>query len=110
MNCSYCGYFNEEETTACQRCGSNLPEPMCDECGQEIAWGSVTCDRCQRLAKSADKTPCPSCGTMNLVSAEYCTACGTPMAVITRVMMLSRAREREPLETWRVYGIETRLV
>jgi tetratricopeptide (TPR) repeat protein len=32
------------------------------------------------------------------------------MAVITRVMMLSRAREREPLETWRVYGIETRLV
>lgn len=110
MNCNYCGYFNEEESAACQRCGSGLPEPKCDECGQHVAWGAVICDRCQRLAKSADKTPCPSCNTMNLVSAEYCTACGTPMAVITRVMMLSRAREREPLETWRVYGIETTLV
>ncbi len=32
------------------------------------------------------------------------------MAVITRIVTLSRAREREPLETWRVYGIETRMV
>lgn len=110
MNCTYCGYFNESETHACTRCGSALPSPSCNECGQKVAWGVVTCDRCQRIAKSADRTPCPSCGTSNLVSAEYCTACGTPMAVITRVMMLSRAREREPLETWRVYGIETKLV
>ncbi len=110
MNCTYCGYFNEEQTHACRRCGSGLPEPQCQECAQNVVWGQVICDRCQRLAKSADRTPCPSCSTLNLVSAEYCTACGTPMAVITRVMMLSRAREREPLETWRVYGIETRLV
>lgn len=110
MNCTYCGYFNEEKTGACRRCGSNLPEPSCDECGDTVDWGVVTCDRCQRLARSADRTPCPSCSTMNFVSAEYCTACGTPMAVITRVMMLSRAREREPLETWRVYGIETQQV
>lgn len=110
MNCSYCGYFNETETSTCLRCGSPFPAPACNECERPVAWGVVTCDRCLRLAKSADKTPCPSCGTLNLVSAEYCTACGTPMAVITRVMMLSRAREREPLETWRVYGIETRLV
>lgn len=110
MNCSYCGYYNEVESQGCRRCGSKLPEPTCDECGVEVAWGEVRCERCQRMAKTADRTPCPSCGTMNLVSAEYCTACGTPMAVITRVMMLSRAREREPLETWRVYGIETTLV
>lgn len=87
-----------------------MPEPACDECGRSVEWGDARCARCDRLARHADKTPCPSCGTPNSVSAEYCTACGTPMAVITRIMMLSRAKDREPLETWRVYGIETRVV
>ncbi len=110
MNCTYCGYFNESQVPGCGRCGSALGEPHCEECDREVAWGVVICDRCTRLTRSADKTPCPSCATSNLVSAEYCTSCGTPMAVITRVMTMSRAREREPLETWRVYGIETRVV
>jgi tetratricopeptide (TPR) repeat protein len=70
----------------------------------------VQCEQCEKLSRSADKTPCPSCSALNTVSAEYCTSCGTPMAVITRVMTLSRAKDREPLETWRVYGIETKMV
>jgi tetratricopeptide (TPR) repeat protein len=32
------------------------------------------------------------------------------MAVITHVVELARAREREALETWRVYGIETKII
>lgn len=57
-----------------------------------------------------EKAACPACHNLNSVSAEYCTACGAPMAIVTRVVRLGRAREREPLDTWRVYGIETTLV
>ncbi len=110
MNCTYCGYFNEEPTEICGRCGADMPEPSCSQCGVEVEWGTAMCDQCTKLSQSADKTPCPSCSALNTVSAEYCTSCGTPMAVITRVMTLSRAKDREPLETWRVYGIETHMV
>lgn len=110
MNCAYCGYFNEEPTDLCGRCGADLPDPTCSQCGVDVDWGVVLCEQCEKLSKSADKTPCPSCSALNTVSAEYCTSCGTPMAVITRVMTLSRAKDREPLETWRVYGIETHMV
>ncbi|MFP4598167.1 MAG: tetratricopeptide repeat protein [Persicimonas sp.] len=110
MNCAYCGFFNEEPTDLCGRCGSDLPEPTCGQCDVEVDWGEALCGQCSQLSRSADKTPCPSCSALNTVSAEYCTACGTPMAVITRVMTLSRAKDREPLETWRVYGIETEMV
>ncbi|MGM0558549.1 MAG: tetratricopeptide repeat protein [Myxococcota bacterium] len=110
MNCDYCGFYNEHPTDHCERCGAEMPEPECAHCGVEVEWGVVKCEQCERLEDSADKTPCPSCGALNTVSAEYCTSCGTPMAVITRVMKLSRARDREPLETWRVFGIETQMV
>jgi len=62
------------------------------------------------MSQSADKTVCPSCGGLNDVSAEYCTSCGAPMAVVTQVTELARASDRDALETWRVYGIETELV
>lgn len=110
MNCAYCGYFNEEPTEICGRCGADIPEPSCGQCGVDVDWGDAMCEQCEKLTRSADKTPCPSCSALNTVSAEYCTSCGTPMAVITRVMTLSRAKDREPLETWRVYGIETKIV
>ncbi|QDG54579.1 tetratricopeptide repeat protein [Persicimonas caeni] len=110
MNCAYCGYFNEEPTEICGRCGADIPEPSCGQCGVDVDWGDALCEQCEKLTRSADKTPCPSCSAFNTVSAEYCTTCGTPMAVITRVMTLSRAKDREPLETWRVYGIETSMV
>ncbi|MFU8805827.1 MAG: AAA family ATPase, partial [Bradymonadaceae bacterium] len=87
-----------------------MPEPTCDECKATVGWNEPLCEQCVQILEAADQTPCPSCGSLNDVSAEYCTSCGSPMAVITRVVTLSRAREREPLDTWRVYGIETRLV
>lgn len=110
MNCSYCGYFNEEPTSLCGRCGADIPAPTCTQCEVKVAWGQVHCESCQTLSESADKTPCPACKSLNTVSAEYCTSCGAPMAVITRVMALGHARDREPLETWRIYGIETTMV
>jgi tetratricopeptide (TPR) repeat protein len=110
MNCAYCGYFNEDPTDLCGRCGADVPEPTCGQCDVDVEWGEALCAQCEQLSRSADKTPCPSCSALNTVSAEYCTSCGTPMAVITRVMTLSRAKDREPLETWRVYGIETKMV
>jgi|GEM_PF-221470 len=110
MNCTYCGYFNEDQTTLCRRCGADVAQPTCSHCDVPVAWGQTQCERCETLSESADKTPCPSCRALNTVSAEYCTGCGTPMAVITRVMTLGNARDREPLETWRIYGIETQVV
>lgn len=110
MNCTYCGYFNEEQTTLCRRCGADVAQPTCSQCDIAVAWGQTQCKQCDARSESADKTPCPSCRALNTVSAEYCTACGTPMAVITRVMTLANARDREPLETWRIYGIETQVV
>lgn len=110
MNCTYCGYFHEHPTDLCARCGATMVTPTCDDCGIKVDWGEVVCEKCSRIQQTSDKTPCPSCGASNSVSAEYCTKCGTPMAVITRVMTLARARDREPLDTWRVYGIETSIV
>ncbi|MFB6263697.1 MAG: tetratricopeptide repeat protein, partial [Bradymonadaceae bacterium] len=110
MNCVYCGYYNDEPTAVCGRCGADLPDPTCEQCGVEVEWGEALCEQCEQLSESADKTACPSCGSLNNVSAEYCTSCGTPMAVITKVTKLARANDREPLETWRVYGIETEMV
>ncbi|AWV89521.1 tetratricopeptide repeat protein [Bradymonas sediminis] len=109
MNCTYCGYFNEEQTTLCRRCGADVAQPTCSQCDVPVAWGQTQCAQCEALSEAADKTPCPSCRALNTVSAGYCTACGTPMAVITRVMTLGNARDREPLETWRIYGIETQV-
>lgn len=110
MNCGYCGYFNEEATSLCLRCGADIPEPTCVQCEVVVAWGMTNCPACLEAAQGLDQAPCPSCGSLNEGQAEYCHSCGSPMAVITRVVTLSRAREREPLETWRVYGIETTIV
>jgi tetratricopeptide (TPR) repeat protein len=94
--CPYCGFENEDDAAACARCGAVL--------------GAVEADEDELAALGVDEVPCPSCGSINTSSAEYCTSCGTPMAVITRVIELSSANQRGPLETWRVFGIETRMV
>ena len=69
----------------------------CDVCGADTHHELLT----------DDQTRCPSCEGVNTISAEYCIQCGTPMAVITRVVDLHRHNERGPLETWRVWGVET---
>lgn len=92
MQCSYCGFELDAQAEDCGRCGAAVvPDSSEHDAVEEFV-------------------DCPSCAAENNASAEYCTQCGSPMAVITRVMKLSRTREREPLETWRVYGIETRMV
>jgi tetratricopeptide (TPR) repeat protein len=91
--CNYCGLENEGESRECGRCGALLPKN-----GQP----KVDIDK--------DEAECPSCSAINTTSAEYCTACGTPMAVITRVLELVNHNERGALETWRVFGIETQMV
>lgn len=92
--CIYCGMANDPSHKHCQRCGALLPVSV------EIPQADL----------ERDETPCPSCKAINTLSAEYCTSCGTPMAVVTRVVELHSRNERGPLETWRVYGIETRMV
>jgi tetratricopeptide (TPR) repeat protein len=88
----------------------------CHYCGFELSGGD-TCGRCGSISESPppaleslDKVACKACNAINHSSAEYCIACGAPMAVITRVTQLVRTREREELDTWRVYGIETSMV
>ena len=93
ITCNYCGLENEDDRRECGRCGALLTRvsaPLVDV--------------------ESDQAECPSCSAINTTSAEYCTKCGTPMAVITRVLDLVNHNERGPLETWRVYGIETRMV
>ncbi len=93
ITCPYCALDNTFEAIECQRCGALLPT-----------------ERDLLVDEEQDRAECPSCRTINTTSAEYCTTCGTPMAVITRVIELVNHNERGPLETWRVYGIETRMV
>ncbi len=88
----------------------------CHYCGFELTDGD-TCGRCGSLSESPppalesiDKVACKACNAVNHSGAEYCITCGAPMAVITRVTQLVRTREREELDTWRVYGIETSMV
>ncbi len=92
--CTYCGAPHQEGRPDCARCGALLPRA----------------DGTPPIDLEADRATCPGCAAINTTSAEYCTQCGTPMAIITRVLELSHRRERGPLETWRVYGIETRMV
>lgn len=91
MECEYCGFQVPEGQDACPRCGAlnDVPPPP---------------------VVSVDRVACKACSTINHSSAEYCVSCGAPMAVITRVTQLVRTRERDELETWRVYGIETLMV
>ncbi len=110
MNCSYCGYFNEHETELCARCGTKMPQPTCNSCDQHVEWGSINCGQCRTTEELTEVTPCPSCNAVNHESADYCTKCGTPMAVITRVLTLARSKDQNLLDTWRVYGIETKIV
>lgn len=93
ITCPYCALENTFEAIDCQRCGALLPT-----------------ERELLVDEEQDRAECPSCHAINTTSAEYCTTCGTPMAVITRVIELVNHNERGPLETWRVYGIETQMV
>lgn len=85
----------------------------CSVCGFEIEDGQSSCSRCgltvenSAAAGEIEDVKCPSCSALNHIGAEYCATCGSPMAIITRVLTMSRARTREALESWRVYGIET---
>lgn len=91
MDCHYCGFELPADETTCLRCGSENDAPP-------------------PALTSADDVACKACNAINKNSAEYCAQCGAPMAVITRVTQLVQTREREELETWRVYGIETSMV
>ncbi|MEZ4460479.1 MAG: tetratricopeptide repeat protein [bacterium] len=91
MECNYCGFKLPADGSMCPRCGTHNDDPP-----PAIA--------------SVDEVSCKGCGAVNHSSAEYCITCGAPMAVITRVTQMVRTREREELETWRVYGIETSMV
>ncbi len=93
ITCPYCALDNATEHIECQRCGALLPT-----------------ERDVLVDEEQDRATCPSCQAINTTSAEYCTSCGTPMAVITRVIELVNHNERGPLETWRVYGVETKMV
>lgn len=110
MDCAYCGYSNEHETELCARCGTKIQPPECISCGEKTTWGKTTCDTCKKVEISSELSPCPSCSAFNASSAEYCTHCGTPMAVITHVVNKSLNDDVKALDTWRVYGIETNIV
>ena len=92
--CLYCALEHGPESLLCERCGAQLPVSAIE----------------RLVDLEQDRAECPSCHGVNTTSAEYCTRCGTPMAVITRALDLVRHHERGPLETWRVYGIETQMV
>ena len=109
--CMHCGHVTAPPATDCERCGARLPQVDAALLGALMGPRKLPSDGSIEAAELAlrDEVPCPSCKTRNTTSAEYCTACGTPMAIITRVVALSMDNERGPLETWRVYGIETSL-
>jgi predicted ATPase len=109
--CMHCGHVTAPPAADCVRCGARLPQVDAALLGALMGPRKFPGDGSIEAAALAlrDEVPCPSCKTRNTTSAEYCTACGTPMAIITRVVALSMDNERGPLETWRVYGIETSL-
>lgn len=92
MLCKYCGFEIESGGDLCGRCGSPA---------------NITSGERAALTRQDESVECPSCSELNSSEVEYCATCGSPMAIITRVLTLSRTRAREPLESWRVYGIET---
>ena len=107
MNCPYCGTAHLEPATRCSRCASALPESRCQKCKISVDWGNPYCNRCQPEDPSAQES-CPACGALNDPEADYCATCGSPMAVITRVVKTREGLDK--LDPWRVYGVETTLV
>ena len=70
-------------------------------------WGQSFCPRHQP-SKDQLQESCPACGVLNDPDASYCARCGSPMAVITRVIDTSDGDEHP--DPWRVYGVETALI
>ena len=107
MNCPRCGTAHLEPAKKCRRCASTLPRPRCKTCQASVDWGLSYCDR--HLPQDAgDDESCPACGVLNDPEADYCARCGSPMAVITRVIETSDGDEHP--DPWRVYGVETMLI
>ncbi len=107
MNCPRCGTAHPEPATKCRRCASKLPRPRCKQCKASVDWGRSYCDRHIPEERSQAEL-CPSCDAENDQDADYCASCGSPMAVITRVIETSDGDEHP--DPWRVYGVETTLV
>lgn len=107
MKCPRCGTIHTEPSDDCRRCSTNLPLPRCKKCKATVDWGRSWCDRHQPEGLRDDET-CPACGVVNDPEADYCSECGSPMAVITRVIETSED-DRHP-HPWRVYGVETNLI
>lgn len=107
MNCPRCGTAHPEPARKCRRCASPLPRPRCKQCKAAVDWGRYYCDRHQPESAEDDEN-CPACGVLNHPEADYCAQCGSPMAVITRVIETSDG-DKHP-DPWRVYGIETALI
>ncbi len=108
MNCPFCGTVHSEPTSRCRRCASPLPESLCEGCGISLEWGQTHCSLCApELEAEEELDQCPACGAENHAEADYCAQCGSPMAVITRIVKLGDPDELDP---WRVYGVETTMV
>ena len=107
MQCPRCRTIHTEPAKQCRRCDTNLPQPRCKQCKATVDWGRSWCDRHQPEELRDDEI-CPACGVENDPEADYCADCGSPMAVITRVVNTSDGDEHP--DPWRVYGVETSLI
>ncbi len=107
MKCPRCRTIHSEPTKSCRRCDTALPQPRCKKCKATVDWGRSWCDRHQP-EELRDDDHCPACGVRNDPGDDYCADCGSPMAVITRVIETTDGPEHP--DPWRVYGVETNLV
>ncbi len=107
MNCPRCGTAHPNPAKKCRRCASPLPQPRCKQCKASIDWGRQYCDRHLPEEPQSEES-CPACGVLNDPEADYCAQCGSPMAVITRVIAIADGDEHP--DPWRVYGVETALI
>ncbi len=106
MNCPRCGTAHPEPANQCRRCASVLPRPRCKQCKASIEWGHSYCER--HNPENEEEAYCPACGVENDPDADYCKECGSPMAVITRVVATSEGEDHP--DPWRVYGVETNFI
>lgn len=107
MKCPRCRTIHTEPAKECRRCATALPQPRCKQCKATVDWGRSWCDRHQP-EELRQVEVCPACGVENDPEADYCIDCGSPMAVITRV--IDTADGDDHPDPWRVYGVETNLI
>jgi len=56
MKCPYCNHDNPVQRPTCEGCGSDLPQPICRECGVLVDWNESLCWRCESLGSDAEHT------------------------------------------------------